>query len=114
MLDKLAVTMATFTPDFEMVPGTSCPAPAGKWNPYEPGVDPDDQLVSVRDHSLLARTRSVSLPPVQESHLVSPDAFRGVDPSGPRHLRAASPGMARLCDSKAWLLSARGPHRDIG
>ncbi|MDJ0868485.1 MAG: alkyl sulfatase dimerization domain-containing protein [Myxococcota bacterium] len=40
VLDQLAATMATFTPDFEMVPGTSRPAPAGEWNPYEAGVEP--------------------------------------------------------------------------
>lgn len=40
VLDKLAATMVTFTPDFEMVPGTSRPTPAGEWNPYEAGVEP--------------------------------------------------------------------------
>jgi alkyl sulfatase BDS1-like metallo-beta-lactamase superfamily hydrolase len=40
VLDKLATSLVTFTPDFEMVPGTSRPAPAGEWNPYEAGVEP--------------------------------------------------------------------------
>jgi len=40
LLDKLAATMATFTPDFEMVPGTARPSSAEKWNPYEAGVEP--------------------------------------------------------------------------
>ena len=40
LLDQLAVSMVTFTPDFEMVPGTAQPASAGEWNPYEAGVQP--------------------------------------------------------------------------
>ncbi len=40
ILDQLAATMATFTPDFDMIPGTSRPAPVEAWNPYEIGVDP--------------------------------------------------------------------------
>lgn len=40
LLDKRAASMVTFTPDFEMVPGTSRPAPAEKWNPFEAGVEP--------------------------------------------------------------------------
>jgi alkyl sulfatase BDS1-like metallo-beta-lactamase superfamily hydrolase len=40
IIDKLAATMATFTPDFDMVPGTTKPSPAGEWNPYEAGVEP--------------------------------------------------------------------------
>jgi hypothetical protein len=40
VLDKLATSLTTFTPDFEMVPGASRPAPAQKWNPYEAGVEP--------------------------------------------------------------------------
>jgi hypothetical protein len=40
VLDKLATSLTTFTPDFEMVPGASRPAPARKWNPYEAGVEP--------------------------------------------------------------------------
>jgi alkyl sulfatase BDS1-like metallo-beta-lactamase superfamily hydrolase len=40
LLDKLAASMVTFTPDFEMVPGTSRPAPAEEWNPFEAGVEP--------------------------------------------------------------------------
>ena len=40
ILDALAATMVTFTPDFDMVPGASRSAPVGEWNPYEVGVDP--------------------------------------------------------------------------
>ena len=40
IIDKLAATMATFTPDFDMVPGTSRPAAVEQWDPYEAGVEP--------------------------------------------------------------------------
>jgi alkyl sulfatase BDS1-like metallo-beta-lactamase superfamily hydrolase len=40
LLDKLAATLATFRPDFEMVPGTARPAPTGELNPYQAGVEP--------------------------------------------------------------------------
>jgi alkyl sulfatase BDS1-like metallo-beta-lactamase superfamily hydrolase len=40
LLDQLAVSMVTFTPEFEMVPGTAQPAPAGELNPFEAGVEP--------------------------------------------------------------------------
>ena len=40
ILEQLGAIMATFTPDFEMIPGTARPAPAKKCNPYEAGVEP--------------------------------------------------------------------------
>ena len=40
VLDGLAAAMVTFTPDFEMVPGTARPAPTEEWNPFEAGVEP--------------------------------------------------------------------------
>ena len=39
ILDKLAATMVTFTPDFAMIPGTTTPPQEGEWNPYEAGVE---------------------------------------------------------------------------
>jgi linear primary-alkylsulfatase len=39
LLDKLAATFATFSPDFPMIPGTTEPPPEGEWNPYEAGVE---------------------------------------------------------------------------
>ena len=39
LLDKLAMSFATFTPDFPMIPGTPAPPKQGEWNPYEAGVD---------------------------------------------------------------------------
>jgi alkyl sulfatase BDS1-like metallo-beta-lactamase superfamily hydrolase len=38
VLDQLAATMATFTPDFQMIPGTNEPSEEGEWNPFEAGV----------------------------------------------------------------------------
>ena len=42
IIDKLAATMVTFTPDFDMVPGSGASggARSDQWNPYEVGVDP--------------------------------------------------------------------------
>jgi alkyl sulfatase BDS1-like metallo-beta-lactamase superfamily hydrolase len=37
ILDQLAATLVSFTPDFEMVPGTRLPAPAPERDPYEVG-----------------------------------------------------------------------------
>jgi len=37
VLDRLAATFATFTPDFPIVPGTSEPPEEGKMNPYQAG-----------------------------------------------------------------------------
>jgi sRNA-binding protein len=37
ILSKLAATLAIFTPDFEMVPGTKEQAPRQDLNPYEIG-----------------------------------------------------------------------------
>ena len=39
LLDKLAVTFATFTPDFPMIPATTQPDKEGELNPYQVGVD---------------------------------------------------------------------------
>ena len=38
LLDKLAASLGTFTPDFEMVPGTKGQAPRQDLNPYEIGT----------------------------------------------------------------------------
>jgi alkyl sulfatase BDS1-like metallo-beta-lactamase superfamily hydrolase len=37
ILDQIASTLALFTPDFEMVPGTRTPAPGPAFDPYEVG-----------------------------------------------------------------------------
>jgi len=39
VLDQLAATLATFTPDFPMIPGTTRPPQEGEWDPYEAGVE---------------------------------------------------------------------------
>ena len=39
ILDKLAMSFATFTPDFPMIPGMKAPPKEGEWNPYEAGVE---------------------------------------------------------------------------
>jgi alkyl sulfatase BDS1-like metallo-beta-lactamase superfamily hydrolase len=39
ILDKLATTFVTFTPDFPMIPGTTTPPQEGEWNPYQAGVE---------------------------------------------------------------------------
>ena len=38
VLDSLAASFVTFTPDFPMIPGTPAPDKQGEWNPYEAGV----------------------------------------------------------------------------
>ena len=38
VIEQLAATMVTFTPDFTMIPGTSRPPQADEWTAYEAGV----------------------------------------------------------------------------
>ncbi len=39
VLGQLGATMATFTPDFEMVPGTAPTDESEDWNPYQAGIE---------------------------------------------------------------------------
>ena len=39
ILDKLAMSFATFTPDFPMIPGVPAPAKQGESHPYEVSVE---------------------------------------------------------------------------